>query len=142
MTYVLAPISPTDREKIIQDAATDIEKQKRLLYAIKWKIFAETWAVDRERNCYLLQTPAQTREESDEDSYFAFVDGNMYKINRLGFFGDWVYFDEQSAEAVPSSVAEEVTAAFAVYGCWGEGPLNEFGIPEFALIPKFTKKRV
>lgn len=141
MTYVLDSISPADREKIIQDAAADIEKRDWLIYAIKWKTFADTWAVDKQRNCYLLLMPPRIREESDEDIYFAFVGGRMYKINRLGFFGDRVYFDEQSAEAVPSIVEEEVTAAFAVYGCWGQGPLNEIGIPEFEIVPKFTKKR-
>ena len=144
MTYVLEKITPEDQKKIIKDAEFNPNKQERLIYAVKHQEFTESWAIDRERNCYLLKMPSSTREEDWDTPYFIFVKGNMYRVNREGQAGNNVYFDEELLIAEPlfTELQEEIRAAFAIYGCWGDGPLNERGIPVWDISPKLTIKKV
>lgn len=142
MPYVLEAITAADQEKIIQDTASDVEKRTKLSAAKKANCFTDTWAIDKEKNCYLLLMPFAMREETTDKPYYAFVNGCMYRINRVGQEGDEVYFDEPSlpAQDVLAVVETEVAAAFSVYGSMGVGPLTKAGYPHFALVPVFTKK--
>ena len=143
MTYVLEKITPEDQEKIIKDAVCDPKKQERLTYAMAHQEFTQSWVIDRERNCYLLRMPSTMREEDWDTPYFIFVDGCMYRINREGQAGHRVYFDEAVLPTASSltKLQDEIRAAFAVYGCWGDGPLNDRGVPVWAIDPQFTMKK-
>jgi hypothetical protein len=142
MAYALEKITLEDQKKILEDAKSDTAKQQRLAYAIKHHEFTENWAVDRERNSYLLRMPSPTREESWDVPYFVFTKSDMYRINREGQAGHRMYFDEKilPAASLLTELEEEIRAAFAVHGCWGDGPLNERGIPVWAIDPQFTMK--
>lgn len=142
MPYVLEAITATDQGKIIQDAAADVEKWKQLSIARKFDDFTPNWAINRDRNCYLLRMPYPAREEINDAPFYAFVDGRMYRINRVGQTGSEVYFDEPSlpSQEVLAVAEAEITAAFSVYGMFGVGPLNRDGYPTLRLVPVFTKK--
>lgn len=141
MTYLLETITLADREKIIQDAAP-WGKQTWLKEAVKMLLFPKSWAVDRQRNCYMFFMPDLVRTESLEQPYLAFVDGRMYQINLSSMFGQDVYFDEKElpAENAIDALQCEVVAAFAVLGLFGKGPLDELGLPEYEVVPVFKKK--
>lgn len=143
MTYVLEKITPEDQKKIIEDASSNLHKQQRLAYAMERQEFTESWAVDKDRNCYLLRMPCTMREEEWDTPYLVFVKGEMYRINREGQAGHRVYFDEELLPAAPllAELQEEIRTAFSVHGCWGDGPLNERGVPVWAIDPQFTMKK-
>lgn len=126
MTYLLKKITLKDQEKIIEDASTNSREQQRLAFAMKRQEFTDSWAIDRDRNYYLLLMPCAMREEQWDTPYLVFVKGEMYRINRKGQAGHQFYFDEEVLPATPllAELQEEIRTAFAVYGCWGEGPLN------------------
>lgn len=142
MTYVLADITEADHEKIKLDASYSREKLRWLNAAVKLEAFPRTWALDRERNCYLMIMPTESRGESVEFSYLMFVEGRFFKVDRLGAYGGEMCFDEDAlpSEVVMDNVKAEVAAAFAVYGAWGEGPLNKRGKIEFDVVPEFIAK--
>lgn len=131
MTYVLLVLAPEDKQKILADAATDLAKLRWLEYAMKSGAFPETWALDKQRNNYLLWIPSQIREESTRQPYCAFIDGSMYRLARAGFFSSDIYFDEDAlpTASVVSAVQNEVSLALVVYGWMGSGPDDDFGDP-------------
>ena len=135
MAYQLETIAQADYEKILKDAASDMDKHSRLTYALKNQIFPRAWAINRERDCYLMDLPLVVREESW--GYLAFIDGRMYRVNRAGYFSHEVYLDEktQPSDDVLAVVRNELKAAFAVYGANGLGPEDE------ELHPTFTAKK-
>lgn len=142
MPYLLENITLQDQEKIINDAIRDELKHGSLMRAREWGKFANTWAVDRGRDCYFLLAPILVREEAMDRPYYAYIDGQMYKIKRVGWTQQ-VYFDEQNLPSGPRllEIQEEVRNAFAVYGEWGQGPMNQIGKPQFALNPEFIDKK-
>lgn len=84
MAYVLEEITAEDIEKIINDAPSNPRRQGHLLTAKKYSAFPDTWAIDRERNCYLLWKPMQRREESFDRPYYIFALGRTYQIRTEG----------------------------------------------------------
>ncbi|MEJ7805886.1 MAG: hypothetical protein WKG03_08210 [Telluria sp.] len=141
MTYVLLALTQSDREKILEDGATNQGKLRWLEQAMRSGVFQETWALDRQHNNYLFSVPMQIREEWDRQPYCAFIDGQMYRLASVGFFPSAIYFDE---DALPSTadvtkVQNEVRAALAVYGWRGRGPHDDFGDPSL-FGPKFVKR--
>lgn len=142
MTYVLETISKEDQEKIIKDAASDPKKRSSLIYARDHHEFPTSWAVDREHDSYLMLAPVMVREDSWDRPYYIFAKGGMWQIKSKASVGNQIYFDEMTLPPSPAllDVQQEIRAAFAVYGRWGDGPLNEFGKPEFALSPEFTER--
>jgi hypothetical protein len=142
MAYALANITQEDREKIKRDASSSPDKLRWLNAAEQLDAFPLTWALDLERDCYLMPMPIESRGDTNDVPYLMHVEGQLYKIERVGAYADLMHFDEDSLPSVDKlrAVEGEVTAAFAVYGCWGDGPLNERGQLEFAVVPEFTKK--
>ncbi len=82
------------------------------------------------------------RTDMMEQPYVAFVDGRMYQINLTSIFSHSMYFDEPSLPSGPSLklLHREVTAAFAVLGEFGGGPMNARGVPEHEIVPVFVTK--
>ena len=142
MAYVLANITQANREKIKGDAAMSAANLYWLCTAEERDLFPTTWAFDVERNSYLMRMPRLSRGETNDFLYLIFVSGNFYTIEKEGAYGGEMHFDDRSIPKadVLKNVEDEVTAAFAVYGCWGNGPLNERGQIEFDVVPEFTKK--
>lgn len=130
------------RARIRQGRSALASRWKKLDNARSFKEFTKTWAIDRDRNCYLLKMPYPAREEMNDSPFYAFVGGRMYRINRIGQAGNKVYFDELSlpSQDILAVIEAEIAAAFAVYGTLGKGPLNSDGYPTLVLVPVFTKK--
>lgn len=131
MAYILLALTPRDRERILEDVATNLEKQRWIDDAMRSGVFPDTWALDTQRNNYLLCVPPQIREESNRQPYCAFIDGRMYRLARGGFYSSDIYFDEDAlpSTSVICNVQDEVRAALAVYGWIGRGPHDDFGDP-------------
>jgi hypothetical protein len=138
MAYVLAEITPEDQERIIQDAASDPGTQKHLSFARSCNAFAKTWAVDKERGCYLLFAPRLVREDSETQPFYIRVHGALYRIECDGLpFIRMRFSDKRLPVSLLHEMLDEIKAAVAVYGQWGEGPLNSRGEPQYELPPKF-----
>ncbi len=142
MAYALETISQADQVKILADAAAFPAKKTWLSAVAHSRVFPETWAVDRERDCYLMFMPAMVRTDMMEQTYVAFVDGRMYQINLRSMFSHSMYVDEPSLPSGPSLelLHRDVTAAFAILGQFGRGPLNERGAVEHDIVPVFVAK--
>ncbi|WP_426210240.1 hypothetical protein [Massilia sp. TWP1-3-3] len=142
MAYHLEPITKADHEKIFQDAEAFPRKKSWMTAAVAASAFPKNWAVDRERNCYLLCMPIMVRTDSMEEGYIAFVERHMHQVKLPNVFGQTVYIDEvplPSGEAL-AALHQEISAGFAVLGKFGDGPKNEFGMDEFAIVPVFVQK--
>src|SRR3954462_9481338 len=124
MAYALEKITAEDQERIISDAAQTLgSRRPSLVYARDYDQFPKTWAIDRQRNCYVLIMPKLVREEI-YGTFLLFIDGQAYLIVFETADGRRAYFDP---EAVPSPsqlevVKREFVAGMAVYGQWGTGP--------------------
>ena len=131
MAYTLESITQPDQEKIVKDSACDPRKQTRLEYALRSRTFPRVWAVDRERDCYLIMRPVVTREDGLD--YYAFIDGYMYGINKVDLYGHDVYFDEKNLPSKEALYAaqQEITSAFEIFGALGTGPTDEPLYPNF-----------
>lgn len=142
MAYVLEKISEADQEKILTDANCDQDKLNKLNRNRHFKDSCRTWAVDRERNYYMFSAPITTREQTTDRPYYIYFKNVFYEICTEGWFGNRVYFDENSRPSSESfsELEKEVKTAFAVYGRYGDGPLNERGDPEFAITPEFKER--
>lgn len=142
MAYVLEKITKVDQEKIIKDAECDPKKRSALIYARDHHEFAASWAVDREHDGYFLLAPVTVREESWDRPYYIFVRNRLWRANSKASIGNQFYLDEEVLPPpdVLLEVQQEIRTAFAIYGRWGDGPLNEFGKPEFAVIPEFEER--
>lgn len=140
MTYVLEKIAPEDRERIIEDAGCDPAKKRDLVHASRYpRDFPKTWAVDRERSAYLYFAPVLVRPESMGTSLYFFFEGILYEIRVETPFGNEVSIVAPPQGPQSHKVQEELVSAFAVFGRYSTGPLNEFGHPEFAFVPEFKK---
>jgi hypothetical protein len=142
MPYVLEAITPSDQEKIILDAATDMIKKRKLIHAKENGEFTRTWATDRDRGFYLLKVPSLFPDEMTDVPYYVFIHERMYRVNRIGTTHR-VYFDEEISD--PSTrlleIQDEVRAAAAVYGIWGFGPMQEIGKQEYPLQLEFDNNK-
>lgn len=130
MAYVLEAISKEDQEKILRDAACDPEKLKRLTIGFRDLDSAlDTWVVDRERDCYMLDRPYPVYTGSTEDfrRYFFFRE-YMYEISQLTFFGHDVVILDMPPESLLDDFKQEVTAAHMV------GDSNSAFTPIFKLV--------
>ncbi|GHT87185.1 hypothetical protein AGMMS49960_01010 [Betaproteobacteria bacterium] len=125
MAYVLEEITPEDQQKIIDDA--DAYKKSGLIYAQKDGSFAKDWAVDRERNHYLLMAPTVTGEDIGVPPYYIFTEGRMYLIRRNGWWGYRFFFDEKNLPPQEKMlrVQRETELAFRCHGSHGESPRSE-----------------
>jgi hypothetical protein len=142
MSYVLEKITSKDQERIIGDAGQIPRRQADLIYARDHNDgFPRTWAIDRERNCYMLQVPTFAREPWI-GTYLLFFDRVAYLAVSADLFARRMYFDD--VHKPPSSLLAEVTrefvAALEVYGMFGNGPLDKNGDPTEAVMPVFLEK--
>jgi hypothetical protein len=135
MTYVLEKITLEDQEKIIKDAACDARKRLALNFDKQRKIFREFWAIDRERDYYLLRAPLEERPESSTRGFYMFFDGVIYDVYLENMFDNKTSF-KPNVKPSPQLLAE-ITAAFTVLGRFSCGPLDKHGNPEYAVVPEF-----
>jgi hypothetical protein len=138
MAYILEKITPEDQERIIAEAVDDPPTQKDLIHARSCGALARTWAVDRERGYYLYFAPRLVREDSLDHPFYIRVKSGMYRIGSQGQIGYRMRFSEsQFPVALLHELLDEIKAALAVYGAWGEGPLNGKNEPQDEVNPKF-----
>ena len=67
----------SDVLKIVEDAACDERKQKRLK-RIDLIQFSKKFFFDADRNEYLLQVPSEIREDSAFSHYYFFTEGYFF----------------------------------------------------------------
>ena len=138
MTYMLERITPEDQSRIITDAADDPRTQKHLAYARSCDAFAKTWAIDRERGCYLLFAPRLMPEDSSTNPFYIRVKEKMYRIESEGQIGYRMRFSEKRFPiALLHELLDEIKAALSVFGAWGEGPFNDRNQPQYEVNPQF-----
>jgi hypothetical protein len=138
MAYVLEKITPEDQERIIAEAVDDPPTQKHLVYARSCGAFARTWAIDRERGYYLLLAPRLMREDSWENPFYIRLKDRMYRVESQGQVGYRMRFSEKCFPVtLLQEMLDEIKAALAVHGAWGEGPFNDRNEPQHEVNPKF-----
>lgn len=141
MTYALEKITPEDKEKILQDASLDAAKKADLMYMNGQHLDnpSMTWAVDRSRNCYMFYAPTIVRQETMRQSYYIFFTNTWYEFyTENNFFNDvGIVGAATLSEPSLTELQNEITAAFAVYGRYGQGPLNKDGISAYSVVPEF-----
>jgi hypothetical protein len=140
MAYILEKITLEDREKIIKDAACDEVKQHNLSYAKNHNDFPETWTINRECNYYLFLAPIITRPEIMKCPLYFYFKKNLYEIYFESAFGNKIGFLDVPAPELLKEFQKELVVAFAVFGRGGHGALNEFGNPEFSIVPEFGEE--
>lgn len=141
MAYTLLSLTQSDKEKILEDAATNPGKLRWIEGAMKSGQFPDKWALDSQRNNYLFMVSGGIREEWNRQPYCAFIDGQMYRLAGVGFFPSGIYFNEDALPSTTtiSNVQNEVRAALAIYGWMGDGPHDEWGDPAL-LGPRFVER--
>lgn len=114
MTYVLEKITPADIEKIFADA----DEIKRSHLRMRGGHFVDgidsVWAIDRERNMYLLCAP--TFEARSPYAYFYFFFNSVtygFRINKSK--QEAIELDDIPPNGVFSKFKKEVLEAFAVH---------------------------
>ncbi|MDR3353182.1 MAG: hypothetical protein LBO00_09350 [Zoogloeaceae bacterium] len=132
MAYVLEKIAPEDLQKIISDA--DAEKQSRLRYAQKedqkaltsYRYLPTHWAIDRERNCYVLMAPKSMVRYSGGQPYYLFSHGHMYKFRRAGICGFQFHFDGRITPPAEELLRaqQEFELALRCHGTHGDDGLS------------------
>ena len=118
MTYVLEKITPADIEKIFANA----DETKRSHLRMRGGHFADgidsVWAVDRERNMYLLGAP--TVEARSPYAYFYFYFNSVtygFRINKSR--QEAVQLDDIPPDSMLAKFKKEVTEAFSVHRLCG-----------------------
>ena len=138
MSYMLENITQEDRGRIIADAAGDPQTQMHLMNAQLIDAFARTWAIDRARGCYLFFAPRLVPEDSWSHPFYLRVADKMYRIESESQIGYRMRFSEKRFPvALLHDLLDEIRAALAVYGAWGEGPLNADKEPQYHVKPQF-----
>lgn len=138
MAYVLEKITLEDLQKIISDA--DPEKQSTFLYAQReeqkaltsYRYLPTHWAIDRERNCYVLIAPLGAEMAcscSYGQPYYLFSYGHMYRFRRSGICGFQFHFDERITppEEELSRAQQEFDLAMRCHGTHGDNSLPYHG---------------
>lgn len=95
MVFVLENITPEDQEEILRDAADAPDIQRHLLYAKKLNDFPKTWAIDRQRGCYLIFAPRHMREDSWDIPIYLRVREGIFEIRSEGQVGNRMYFADK-----------------------------------------------
>jgi hypothetical protein len=137
--FILRAIVPDDRVDIIRLAADDADVERTLLAAAKHGVFPESWANDRASGCFLMTWPQLARPDGLERGFVLFAEQRFYVFSIDGR-GDRVAFAKNSGPS-PSSVdavQRAIVEAFAVYGRHGQGPIDESGLPDWAVHPTFA----
>ncbi|KJV05286.1 hypothetical protein [Methylocucumis oryzae] len=88
MAYVLETITSEDQEKILKDAECDEEKHGLLRYAKDHVDFPETWAIDYQRNYYMLIAPVIVRPDEPGGAIFFYFKGFLFEICIESPFGN------------------------------------------------------
>jgi hypothetical protein len=138
--YTLEKITEEVQDRIIKDAVDDPPRQSSLIAAKRNRVFDGNWAIDHERNCYLLWDFSRALEEMEDAPYLAFVRGVMYRVRMDGSFRRKIYFHKKKAPADPGLLREvqgEIRSAFKIYGRHGDGPKkDDQGIANLEFIVK------
>ncbi|WP_250656913.1 hypothetical protein [Alkalimarinus coralli] len=140
MTYVLEPISLEDQNKIIDDAISDPEKLSLLSFLRKEGQFSKNWAINKKVGNYLFLVPEIVRTDTMYSRFFVLIDGSWFEVYVDSLFGNKAAIKGGAnlVAELRGEIEEELMQAFVVYGRFGKGPLNEFGKPEFEIIPEFN----
>jgi hypothetical protein len=139
MTYVLEQLTHADQEKIILDATGNVQAKGSLVSAIKRQDLVKKWAINRDSGHYLLRAPATIKQDTDDRNYYFYFHGWLYMCGIVGWFGSEAFVEDYAKPlgSLRSEFELDIKAALATYGVFGDGPLNEFGKPEFAITPVF-----
>ena len=118
MAYILEKITHADREKILADA----DSIKRSHLHMRGGYFEDGidffWAIDRERDMYLLGAP--TVESRSSYAYFYFhINSVMYRLRVKKSKDEAVQLDELPPQSLFNQFKNEVMSAFAVHGLCG-----------------------
>lgn len=60
---------------MINDAERVSLDYDTLVYAKSHQLFADAWAVDKEKDCYLLRAPRVMREDGENRAYYFYFKG-------------------------------------------------------------------
>lgn len=133
MAYVLEAIKPIDQEKIVSDA----DEMKRSHLQMRGGHFNEevqlVWAIDRERDMYLLGAP--TFESRSPYAYFYFHFNSVlygFRINKSR--QEIVQFDDMPHTSILAQFQKELTEAFAVHRFCGLPDQEPPFVPTFKSI--------
>ena len=140
MGYVLEDITAEDQERIIRETAQTLGwRHRALVYARDHDEFPKTWAIDRQRNCYMLRLPTLVRGPT---SYLLVFDQQAHLAVSADLFARRMYFDDDVTPppSLMENVKREFIAALKVYGMFGAGPLDENGKPTESVMPAFIEK--
>jgi len=131
MTYKLEQASILDREKILQDAESYSDIKFRLVgqrYLEKERFM---WAANNARDAYLFWAPASIVRAGIYPFYYLFFyRGSWYEIHTQYMGGSELVFDEETPSprgAELSELKNEIIAAFAAFGRFGDGGVNDSG---------------
>jgi hypothetical protein len=142
MTYRLEKIKEEDQGKIVADAVSIPSRQRDLAYLKRETAdFPRTWAIDRDRGCYLIQVPSIVREPWVA-IYLLFFEGRAFIAFSASLYARRLYLDDEDGISGPMihSVKAEFVAALKVYGMFGDGPADQNGQPTEEVMPQFFDK--
>ncbi len=128
MSYELERITVDDQEKILRDASYDQKRVNNLLARGGHfnNAFELTWAIDRERDCYLFTAPPLPMTATKR--YYFYYEKHLYlliidsKITDEKFLSTG-HFDEDVDGDVSPDLIEKIKEAYLVYGPSGKGQI-------------------
>lgn len=137
--FILQAIAPDDRADIISLAAFDVEVERTLRAAARDDVFPESRAIDPASGRFLMTWPEIVRPEGLERGFALFAEHRFFVFSIDGRL-DNVAFAENSVPSASSAdaVRRAIVEAFAVHGRYGQGPLDENGLPDWAVHPTFA----
>jgi hypothetical protein len=137
-SFILQAIAGEDRADIVRLAACDAEVERTLRAAARDDIFPASRAIDPASGCFLMTWPELLRPEGLERGFALFAEQRFFVFSIDGRL-DSVTF-AKGRDPSPSSadaVRRAIVAAFAIHGRYGQGPLDETGLPDWAVHPTF-----
>lgn len=139
MSYVLEKVTPEDQQRILSDA-NDSQKRKILTSQFFANSPDLTWAVDRDRGCYLVFAPRLTREDGEISPFYFHLGTQLIEFYVPTNLGNAVTFVSLPAMTPDEyhNLKVEIAAAFLTYGRFGRGLNN--GDWLHALVPSFEQE--
>lgn len=117
MAYVLEKITPADQEKILKDAECDANKKNLLTRS---RLFRDSvgneWAVDRDKNSYLLWVPPPPRSQAH--CYYFYFHDFLYALRFDSYVDCVIHFDDARLpdQSLLPEFKKAIIDAFSVRG--------------------------